>query len=285
MALFPGALPAAGTANSTDTLAVAGHTSLHNTVNDEVRAVATKIGTGASTPTATTALTGTGAGTSSWSQVNLTTMVTGVLPAANGGTGVTTSTGSGSVVLSTSPTIVTPTLTTPTIADLTNATHDHTSSAEGGSLGVNTVGTSNITDGSVTPSKLDLDPVSAVVTTGETTTSTTYTDLSTTTDTVSVTIGANGFAMVSIYGSIALNAQSSIGYISFVMSGANTQAAADSFSLQYTTPPSGANFNGAFGATFLLSGLVAGVTTFKLKYKVNANTGTFSDRRIAVVVL
>jgi hypothetical protein len=41
---------------------------------------------------------------------------------ASGGTGVTTSTGSGSVVLSTSPTFVTPILGTPTSVTLTNAT-------------------------------------------------------------------------------------------------------------------------------------------------------------------
>ena len=52
----------------------------------------------------------------------LTTGVTGTLPVANGGTGVTTSTGSGSVVLSTSPTLVTPILGTPTSGTLTNAT-------------------------------------------------------------------------------------------------------------------------------------------------------------------
>ena len=49
------------------------------------------------------------------SQVALTTDVTGTLPVANGGTGVTTSTGSGNNVLSTSPTLSTPTLTTPTM--------------------------------------------------------------------------------------------------------------------------------------------------------------------------
>lgn len=48
--------------------------------------------------------------------------LTGTLPVANGGTGVTTSTGSGSTVLSTSPTLVTPILGTPTSATLTNAT-------------------------------------------------------------------------------------------------------------------------------------------------------------------
>jgi hypothetical protein len=45
-----------------------------------------------------------------WAQVDLTTGVTGTLPVANGGTGVTSSTGSTSVVLSNTPTLVTPVL-------------------------------------------------------------------------------------------------------------------------------------------------------------------------------
>ena len=44
------------------------------------------------------------------------------LPVANGGTGVTTSTGTGNTVLSTSPTFVTPILGTPTSVTLTNGT-------------------------------------------------------------------------------------------------------------------------------------------------------------------
>jgi hypothetical protein len=52
----------------------------------------------------------------------LTTGVTGTLPVLNGGTGVTTSTGSGANVLSTSPTLVTPLLGTPTSGVLTNCT-------------------------------------------------------------------------------------------------------------------------------------------------------------------
>jgi hypothetical protein len=48
---------------------------------------------------------------------------TGTLPVANGGTGVTSSTGTGSVVLSTSPTLTTPNLGTPSAATLTNATN------------------------------------------------------------------------------------------------------------------------------------------------------------------
>jgi len=52
----------------------------------------------------------------------LTTGVTGTLPVANGGTGVTTKTGTGANVLNTSPTLVTPILGTPTSGTLTNAT-------------------------------------------------------------------------------------------------------------------------------------------------------------------
>ena len=55
--------------------------------------------------------------------ISLTTGVTGTLPVANGGTGVTTSTGSGDNVLSTSPTLVAPVLGTPASVTLTNATN------------------------------------------------------------------------------------------------------------------------------------------------------------------
>jgi len=51
-----------------------------------------------------------------------TSQITGTLGVASGGTGVTTSTGSGSIVLSTSPTLVTPILGTPTSGTLTNCT-------------------------------------------------------------------------------------------------------------------------------------------------------------------
>jgi hypothetical protein len=56
------------------------------------------------------------------------------LPVASGGTGSTTSTGSGAVVLATSPTLVTPVLGTPTSGTLTNCTAD----------GTNAVGFKNI---------------------------------------------------------------------------------------------------------------------------------------------
>ena len=148
-ALYPGALPAAGTAVSTDTLAAAGHTSLHNTVNDEARAIAAKIGTGSSTPAANQVLRGTGVGTSAWGQVALATEVSGILPVASGGTGESTQTGTGLPVAQTSPTINSPTLTTPTIASFVNAGHNHQNAAGGGTLAA-----AALDAGAVTPEKL-----------------------------------------------------------------------------------------------------------------------------------
>jgi hypothetical protein len=58
-----------------------------------------------------------------WDAVSLSTSdITGTLPVANGGTGVTSSTGTGAVVLSNSPTLVTPALGTPASGTATNLT-------------------------------------------------------------------------------------------------------------------------------------------------------------------
>jgi hypothetical protein len=54
------------------------------------------------------------------------TLAFGTLAVTAGGTGVTTSTGSGNVVLSTSPTLTTPVLGTPTSGTLSNCTVDGT---------------------------------------------------------------------------------------------------------------------------------------------------------------
>jgi hypothetical protein len=62
-------------------------------------------------------------GNATWDAVSLSTSdITGTLAVANGGTGVTSSTGTGNVVLSNSPTLVTPALGTPASGTLTNAT-------------------------------------------------------------------------------------------------------------------------------------------------------------------
>lgn len=56
-------------------------------------------------------------------------ITSGILPVIRGGTGVNTSTGTGSVVLSN-----TPTLTTPTIGSFINANHNHSDAVNGGQI-------------------------------------------------------------------------------------------------------------------------------------------------------
>jgi len=85
------------------------HAGTHVLEITAIQALEAKVGTGASTPVASTLLRGTGTGTTAYAQAVLTTDVAGTLPVANGGSGVTSSTGTGSVVLSTSPALTTPT--------------------------------------------------------------------------------------------------------------------------------------------------------------------------------
>jgi len=135
---FPGSLdnnttlPNPGSGNYTD---APSHASQHSNENDAIKAVETKIGTGASTPVNNRVFRGNGTGSSEWAQVVLTTDVTGTLPVANGGTGITSlgtgvatflgtpssanllaavtdETGTGALVFGTSPTLATPTITT-----------------------------------------------------------------------------------------------------------------------------------------------------------------------------
>ena len=92
---------------------------LASTVNGTVTSVAVSGGT--------TGLTTSGGPITSAGTITL----AGTLAVANGGTGVTTSTGSGSVVLATSPTLVTPALGTPASGTLTNCTGLPTSGLSG----------------------------------------------------------------------------------------------------------------------------------------------------------
>lgn len=276
---------------STYTLQADNHAAQHNQEQAAIVAIENKVGTGASTPTATSVLVGNGTGTSAWGQIALSNMVSGILPTSNGGTGQSNLTNlplnqpviNNGGSWAGSPSIVAPFLTgEPTITDFTNAQHGHTNASGGGTLNATTA----LQNSTVTTDKLNTGAGQATVTTQETTTSTSYVDLSTTTDTVTVVIGANGLALVAISAGLLNNTTFGTTYASFAISGASTVAAGP------TTGEISAQEDGTygnvvyqFGSTFLITGLTPGSTTFKMKYKVGSGTGGVSGRRIAVVPL
>lgn len=90
MASYPSSLASFSGFSASHTLSADNHAAQHNLEQGEVLATQAKLGTGASTPIAGTVLRGTGTGTTAYGDVVLTTDVTGTLPVANGGTGVTT---------------------------------------------------------------------------------------------------------------------------------------------------------------------------------------------------
>lgn len=78
---FPSSLPSYAGFTATHTLAQDGHAAQENQQETDIIAIATKMGTGSSTPTANTFLRGSGVGTSDWSNVNLSGAdVNGTLP-------------------------------------------------------------------------------------------------------------------------------------------------------------------------------------------------------------
>jgi hypothetical protein len=85
----------------------------------------------------------------SYGKIGLATHVSGTLPVANGGTGVTSSTGTGSVVLSDSPTLVTPALGTPASGVATNLTGTASGLSIGGNAATATTAT-NATNVAIT---------------------------------------------------------------------------------------------------------------------------------------
>lgn len=129
----------------------------------------------------------------------------------------------------------------------------------------------------------------AYVATNETTASTSYTDLATTTDSVTVTIGQTGLALVSLGCYSNVNSNGQICYLSFAISGATTVSAGTPASgtvdllMQQQSGANGTNYS-SYG-TVLVTGLTAGSTTFKMKYKVSGGTGSFVQRYISVVPL
>lgn len=80
---YPTSLPSYAGFTSTHTLSADSHAAQHNSEQTDILGLATKVGTGAATPTSGVLLRGNGVGTSTWDTVHLGTDVSGQLPSAN----------------------------------------------------------------------------------------------------------------------------------------------------------------------------------------------------------
>lgn len=123
----------------------------------------------------------------------------------------------------------------------------------------------------------------AIVSTTETTTSTSYGNLTTPGPAVAVTSGVN--ALVCIYADVSSGTAGTVAYAGYTVSGASSISAADSRALAYATGTTAA-------ATFLMAsfvhlenGLTAGSNTFTMQYRMGSGggTGTWSNRCLTVL--
>ena len=132
------------------------------------------------------------------------------------------------------------------------------------------------TDLNIPPSNLNLGAQSAIVTNNESTSSTSFTNLTTLGPQVTVTVGDAGVVLVLFRAQVASGA----GNMGIEMSGANTQAVQqeDAAFQQSIGNQTKAGFK-------LYTGLNPGSTNFTAKYKADTGTAQFLRRYIAVIPL
>jgi hypothetical protein len=119
---------------------------------------------------------------------------------------------------------------------------------------------------------------SAAVTTQESTTSTSYTDLTTSGPAVTLTTGTKAVVIISceLAGSTSTNET----YVSYAVSGSTTISATDTVCIKHTNALAERQSSAS-----RLSTLTAGSNTFTAKYRVNTGTGYFLNREIIVIDL
>ncbi len=122
----------------------------------------------------------------------------------------------------------------------------------------------------------------ASVTSFQTTTSTSYTDLATSGPACTVTTGTKALVM---FGCNITNTSTAgaVGLMDFAVSGATTRNATDDTSLLYTNPATNNQHQASRVVT--ITGLTAGSNTFTAKYRTNTGTEQFGNRFITVIDL
>ena len=122
---------------------------------------------------------------------------------------------------------------------------------------------------------------SAVVATGESTTSTSYVALTTA---LAVTVTTGTKALVSIGTRLANGAATGTSaYMGFAISGATTVAATDQYAVGYQFFGATTNYQPVQNGTFLVTGLTAGSNTFSTRYRSNGDSIAFTNRIISVI--
>lgn len=121
----------------------------------------------------------------------------------------------------------------------------------------------------------------SIITTQQTTTSSSFTDLATPGPTVTVTTGTR--ALVWFAAQMANSLANTVTQCSVAVSGATTIAASQTDDLY--NDGLGANNANRASVMHLFDALTPGVNTFKLQYRVNTGTGTFYDRTLGVMAL
>lgn len=144
------------------------------------------------------------------------------------------------------------------------------------------VTTAKIADGAVTPLKLALGQDSDYISTNQTSSSTSYTDLSTAGPAVTVTVPASGSVIILMNTHIANSVSSNTSLMSLALSGANTVSAADDSRYTIIMQAAGNGYQ-TRSLVYLVEGLTPGSTTFTAKYRVSAGVGTWRHRQLTVI--
>lgn len=118
------------------------------------------------------------------------------------------------------------------------------------------------------------------IATTETTTNTSYVDLTTPGPAVTVTTGT--VALVVVGAKMSQNTNTAEMYAGFAVSGATTVAAADA-TADFLEPATAAGTAIRASAVTMVTGLTAGSNVFTMKYRVSAGTGSYGNRHIGVV--
>jgi hypothetical protein len=124
-------------------------------------------------------------------------------------------------------------------------------------------------------------PDAKMVSTQESTSSTSYTNLATSGP--SITLAHGIYAIIFWSAMFSNNTADADTYMSWDMSGSNVRGASDIWAVRQDGVAGGNSWK--VGGVDIISTLTPGTTTFTAKYRVASGTGTFSDRFIGVIPL